>query len=580
MFFEQNSKVTMLQVFFQAFCISLFTIGVCLVIIELRSNFNRSFLNFGFIVILLSLFSSLDLWQPKVNTTVFWASLQHVIFCPIPPLILDYLLNLSKKSNPRLKMLFIYWGSICCILFVSGIMFKADGNHFSATILYYLAFIPFLVSSVSCCIAILVTSLNTAPSQTRPVIILYLLSFAIFTFFASWDLIRLLTRIDISNGISYMTFGILLMGIIFTYIFTENLISLTKDRLSFINKLQNTYKELEHARDLSELGKSTSIINHEIKNYCFIIKGYAEVIKETAQLEEHHQKMVESIISSVEDMSRFSKEILDFSRAKIITNRPLNISSFLLSCIEKKFGEKKDMFLFSNAYKEVMVHGDWNKLEHVFVNLFMNAIEAQATLITIKFIETQFVVLITIEDNGVGCNNEQLSNLFTAFFTTKDKGTGLGLATTRAIIEGHGGHISVTSKNVISGGKEQGCIFNISFPTATETNDKKDNIILIEEKISRLPSVIQTFMNVHTNPYVLPSLCDLDQNRFKPLTFKVIAHPECIADIKKCFGDYHCFSLIETVNEQIFVVECLKGKDAIEHAFSEEFIISTLMKNI
>jgi signal transduction histidine kinase len=569
----------MLTVFLQAFCISLFTVGVCFVIIELRSKFNRSFLNFGFVVILLSIFSSLDLWHVEVNTSVFWASLQHVIFCPIPSLILSYILYLSKINGARLKILFNYWGLICAILFISGLMFSVKENHFSATILYYLIFIPLLICSISCCVTILIRNLRRSTAETRPATILHLLSFAIFTFFASWDLVRLLTRIDISNGIGYMIFGIILLGIILTYIFTENLISLIKDRLSFITKLQTAYKELEHARDLSELGKSTSIINHEIKNYCFIIKGYAEVLKETAQLEEHHQKMVESILSSIDDMSRFSKEILDFSRAKIITNRPLNINSFLLSCIEKKFGERKNMFLFSDADKEIMVHGDWNKLEHVFVNLFMNAIEAQASLITIKIIATQFVVLITIEDNGIGCDNKQLSSLFTAFFTTKDKGTGLGLATTRAIIEGHGGHISVTSKNLFPGGKEHGCIFNISFPTVTEANDKKDKIILIEEKITRLQSVIQTFMNVHINPYVIPSLSDLDQNRFKPSNYKVIAHPECIADIKECFGDYHCFSLVETINEQIFAVECFKGKNAVEHSFSEEFIISTLMKN-
>lgn len=570
----------MLQVSLQAFCISLFSFGICFVLIELRSKFNRNFLNFGFVVILLSLFSSIDLWKQSTGTSIFWTSLQHLIFCPIPLLILNYLSALLKFKGTRLKSIFIYWGGICSVLFISGLMFKTEENHFIATSLYYYIFIPFIISSILCYAVIFSRALKSTTVVNRPTIILHLSSFIIFAFFASWDLMRLLTNEESSNGISYIIWGTVLFGIILTYIFTESLISLIKDKMSFTNKLQTAYRELEHARDLSELGKSTSIINHEIKNYCFIIKGYAEVLKETAKLEEHHQKMVECIITSIDDMSRFSKEILDFSRAKIITNHPLNINSFLLSCIEKRFGERKDLFLFSNSDKEIMVHGDRNKLEHVFVNLFMNAIEAQASLITIKFIATQFVVLITIEDNGVGCNNEQLSNLFIAFFTTKDKGTGLGLATTRAIIEGHGGHISATSKNVITGGKEHGCIFNITFPTATETNDNKDTIVLIEEKITRLPLVIQKFMNVHVNPYVIPSLRDLDQNKFKPSTFKVIAHPECIADIKERFGDYHCFSLVETAGEQIFVVESFKGKDAIEHTFSEEFIISTLAKDV
>ena len=569
----------MLQVLLQAFCISLFTLGICFVIIELRSKFSRISLNFGFIVILLSLFSSIDLWKQATETSVFWTSLQHLLFCPIPPLLFNYLLTLFKKNGTRLKILFVYWGATCSALFISGLMFKTAGNQFSPTPLYYLFFIPFLISSVTCYTLIFIVSLKKVSTVNRSLVILHMSGFIIFTFFATWDLLRLLTKEASTNGISYTIFGVVIFGIILTYIFTENLISLIKDRLSFINKLQTAYKELEHARDLTELGKSTSIINHEIKNYCFIIRGYTEILKETANLEAHHMSMVEAMLTSIDDMSRFSKEILDFSRAKIITNHPLNIHSFLKTCIEKNFHKKKDSFSFSNADKEIMVHGDGNKLEHAFVNLFINAFEAHASLITIKFIATQFVVLVTVEDDGVGCKNEELSNLFTAFFTTKDKGTGLGLATTRAIIEGHGGHISVTSKNNISGSKEHGCIFNISFPTATETNESKDPVILIEEKITRLSSVIQTFMNVHVNPYVVPSLSDLDKNKFKSSTFKIIAHPECIADIKEHFEDYHCFSLVETVNDQIFVVESIRGKDAIEHAFSEEFIISTLMKS-
>ena len=391
------------------------------------------------------------------------------------------------------------------------------------------------------------------------------------------DLFRLLSAQKCSEGISFTIFGIIGLSIILTYIFTENLVVLLKENSQYINKLENLYKELEKARDLSEIGKSTSIINHEIKNYCCIIRGYAEILHETADLEENYKNVVSTMITSIDDLSRFSREILDFSRAKIITHKQLNIYSLLKTCVENRFPKQISSFKFPECNHQVFVHGDWKKIEHAFVNLFLNAFEAKASLITIRILATQCVVLITIEDNGIGCEGEDLSKLFTAFFTTKESGTGLGLATTRAIIEGHGGHISVVSKNVSTRHKEHGCIFNITFPTTFEKSDKKDNIVLIEEKIPRLSTVIQTFRNVNVNPYVIPSVDDFDFNRFKSPHYKIIANAECISVIKQKCRNNLCYSLVHTDDDSLCVIESTSGGK--EYAFSEEFILYSMQQN-
>jgi C4-dicarboxylate-specific signal transduction histidine kinase len=75
---------------------------------------------------------------------------------------------------------------------------------------------------------------------------------------------------------TFTTPGLLLFGLIVTYVFTDRLTTIIKDRETTFGKLQAAYKEMEEVQELKELGQSTAIINHEIKNYAFIIGGYAQ----------------------------------------------------------------------------------------------------------------------------------------------------------------------------------------------------------------------------------------------------------------------------------------------------------------
>lgn len=566
----------MLQVLLQATCISLITIGACFGIIELRSNFNRSFLYVGIVVILLCLFSSIDLWNQQSNTTLYWTTIQHVIFCFVPPFLYNYLLTLVPYRVNRIsKYLYVMCG-LCAVLFFSGLMFSKNAASFSPTILYLLSFLPYIIFTIILCLHLILANIRHAVGKKSFILFLNLIGFINLTIFATFDLIRVLRSETSSDGISYTIIGVICFGIILTYIFTENLVSLLNERSSHINKLKSAYQELEHARDLSELGKSTSIINHEIKNYSFIIRGYAELLKEPAIGAQARENLLDSMISSIDDLSRFSNEILDFSKAKIISNRPLNICNLIKSVIDKKFSKDSLLFSFSGIDNEVLVHGDWKKLEQAFVNMFMNAIEARSNSVRIKILPSQFVLLITIEDDGIGCTSEELEKIFTAFYTTKDNGTGLGLTTSRSIIEGHGGHISLISKNVLSGEKEHGCIFNITFPTFVENHDQKDNIVLIEESIEQLSFVIQTFRNACVNPFVLPSATDLNPAQFKPSLHKIVGSPACISKVKHIFKEYHCYSLVPISKNLLYAVESMQGGK--EHAFSEEFILFTLLK--
>ena len=110
------------------------------------------------------------------------------------------------------------------------------------------------------------------------------------------------------------------------------------------------------------------------------------------------------------------------------------------------------------------------QLQQVFLNLMLNAIEAMpdggALAVKTSYDEAIQAVNIAIADTGKGIEKSLLDQIFQPFFTTKRKGSGLGLAVTRRLIEEHGGDVYVESS------PDTGTVFNISLRTLPEPKEK------------------------------------------------------------------------------------------------------------
>jgi signal transduction histidine kinase len=116
-------------------------------------------------------------------------------------------------------------------------------------------------------------------------------------------------------------------------------------------------------------------------------------------------------------------------------------------------------------------------LQQVFMNLMLNGIEAMETINGEMTIRTQLDgsnVLVSISDTGVGLFGHNLDKIFESFFTTKSRGTGMGLSISRSIIEAHGGQLWATNNDA------RGAIFYFTLPTE-ERNSKEtpDNDISV-----------------------------------------------------------------------------------------------------
>lgn len=210
-------------------------------------------------------------------------------------------------------------------------------------------------------------------------------------------------------------------------------------------------KELEER--MSILGKMSSQIIHDIKNPLFVIRGYTKLLATTEEKKDQ-MRYLDTMEQEVSRILEITQEILEFSRGDIeVTVANLSVAGFhrhlleILQRIQDGFGISINCVLDPD-HSEVMMKADLNKLERAIRNLLLNAIEACQNMEEISIeLETcirEDRLAILIKDRGAGIPESREEIIFNPFISyNKSRGTGLGLSISRAILEKHGGSISL-----------------------------------------------------------------------------------------------------------------------------------------
>ncbi|MBN1760853.1 MAG: ATP-binding protein [Chitinispirillaceae bacterium] len=566
-------------------CALLMSMSVVFIVIELRARFEKSFLIFGITNILLSVFCAIDIWIQPDTQIIYWTQIQHIIAVFFPAFLTWYILLLLRRERVN-QIRFLFFIGLCfSLLFFTDLMFKPSETEIVGTHFYNFTFVPYMLFTMIAIPVFLIRNISRSNITERKVLLYHLAGIICLSVGGVFDMISVMIgRRVVPEVASFSTLGLLAFGIVVTYVFTDRLTVIIRDRETTFAKLQAAYREMEEVQSLKELGQSTAIINHEIKNYAYIISGYAQYLKEHLDLNEKNGKMVSTIIETATKMADFSKEILNFSKAKIVSDkRPLAIFPLIEQCLFTHFTDRREDVVLQNVDPALSIHGDWNKLEHVFVNLIKNAFEAEATTVSIKALRRDTVLLLVIEDNGDGCTDEQLGMIFKSFYTTKKRqgGTGLGMCIVRSIIESHGGCISAYSKNVLDNGSH-GLILNISFPIYSEArkplqekSDMRDPIILIKEGVENLAHIIRVFQNVMVTPYIVQRVEEIDGKKLPGPNPAIYASMESIEVLKKrCAEQKNVHALVNGVRDAVFVAHEMK-KETIR-TFSENYVLEHL----
>ena len=228
--------------------------------------------------------------------------------------------------------------------------------------------------------------------------------------------------------------------------------------MSLFKELEESSKRMD---ELSHLGVLSLGMAHEIKNPLVAISGSAQLLRK--RLPDQHHKFLDVVIKESERINRMMERMLDFARPAPLELKLLNIHQILeeILLLEKKTAHPNIQFIQNYDPSLPQVEGDEDQLKQVFLNLVRNALESMPeggnleiitrihsnyTVKTDKHPNSRQAILVEIKDSGSGIDEEDLDNIFTAFHTTKCKGSGLGLPLSLKIIENHKGKMKVQSE--------------------------------------------------------------------------------------------------------------------------------------
>jgi signal transduction histidine kinase len=250
----------------------------------------------------------------------------------------------------------------------------------------------------------------------------------------------------------YLIFGlsILIMGLIFVA-----LLFIVRKAEGIIDERAREQRELEsqlnQAERLAALGQMCAGVSHEIRNPLGIIRSTAELLSGMPDAKEAQKKLSAVIIEESSRLHNIVMEFLDFARPQEPNIQACHLDEIIrknLQFLRPELDKKRISIQDNLDGRSLKLQADAQLLYRTFLNIFVNAIQAMKNggTITVNVSEEKDHYVIGIEDSGCGISRENLSKIFNPFFSTKDKGSGLGLSIVRNIIEGHRGTIRIQSE--------------------------------------------------------------------------------------------------------------------------------------
>jgi two-component system sensor histidine kinase PilS (NtrC family) len=225
-------------------------------------------------------------------------------------------------------------------------------------------------------------------------------------------------------------------------------------------------EEMKKVEGLALIGELAAGIAHEIRNPMASISGSIQMLKEGLDKDDVNSRLMDIMLREVTRLNHLVNDFLLFARPKPLNWQEFDLSQLTTESLElfKNSGNWTGELRVETDFKrDIMMESDPEQMKQVLWNLFLNASEAMPNggivRVSADLVESrdssepgQKMVKIIVKDSGQGFSKKALSHLFTPFFTTKEGGSGLGLATVKRIVEGLKGKIH--GENHPDGGAE------------------------------------------------------------------------------------------------------------------------------
>lgn len=253
-------------------------------------------------------------------------------------------------------------------------------------------------------------------------------------------------------------------------------------------ELTEAQKDIIKAEKLASVGRLSSGIAHEIGNPIGIIMGYLDLLKHDDITREERNEFLERAGNEVEKINGIIRQLLSYARPSEEGLKKVSVHDIIkeIAAVVKVQPLMSEVHLkLRLSARKDGVYANADQLRQVFLNLIINAADAIHALDNERkgeviisseiirppeagFIQKKSMLKITYTDNGIGIPEENLTNIFDPFYTTKEpgKGTGLGLSVSFMIIEGINGKIEATSR------EGRGTTISIYLPLSEGSSDQ------------------------------------------------------------------------------------------------------------
>jgi PAS domain S-box-containing protein len=203
--------------------------------------------------------------------------------------------------------------------------------------------------------------------------------------------------------------------------------------------------QVDMKQRLSQLGEMSAGIAHELRNSMSVIAGYANLLSK--KVDPASQPTVGSIAAEIQNMDKIISELLAFAKPTALNMSSINVSSIIKESVSSVVGDSDLITVAMNIDTDINVKADEILFRQAVTNIIRNAVEAMPDGGSLEIVLTcrQGRAEIDFKDTGCGIPEDIRQKIFLPFYTTKEKGTGFGLAFVQKIIISHGGIIEVES---------------------------------------------------------------------------------------------------------------------------------------
>ena len=239
---------------------------------------------------------------------------------------------------------------------------------------------------------------------------------------------------------------------------------LAEERQKAYDELQNTFAQLLQAEKLSSLGELSAGIVHEVRNPLASIKGAIEILEDEIPKDSPRHEFADLAKREVERIDKLVGEFLRFARPAKLSVQTSNLNEIVesVATLLEQQAVANNISIIKNLQSNLPnLSIDVQQIRQVLLNLAINSIQAmpKGGTLTFRTFQKSNKFIVEIEDEGGGIVEEILPKIFNPFFTTKEKGVGLGLSIAHKIIEQHSGKLSVRNT-------EKGVSFSIELPSS------------------------------------------------------------------------------------------------------------------